>query len=413
VRLTAFILSLCLLLSYQPQAQAQLPTYKLQVDVVERLAKAINYRHRGGSTTVGFRGTALQPGARGEAKVESKQGYMEVEVEFDDMIPASRYGREYLTYVMWAITPQGRPANLGEVILNGTKSKLNVTTELQAFGMIVSAEPYFAVNQPSDRVVLENYVRPDTVGKVEEIVARYELLEQGQFAFDKMPAELKPELVDTTLPLDLQQARNAARIAEWFGAKQYAPEVMQQTQDLVQQAEDYFVRHAGAKSMSMVAREAVQSAEDARLISIKRRLTSDLDHNRRALKDASRGRIELRSRLVEQLRRVFETRETPRGIVVSLPEGLFESRKATLTRDARERLSRVVGLILAHPGLRLDIEGGASLSRRRAAIVRDYLVQQGAPRNSVMTRDFNPDYSRSERVEVLVSGDLIDATRDN
>src|SRR5437870_4439245 len=179
------------------------PIFKLTVNVVERTTKAINYRHRGGATMVDFRGTPLLPNAKGEARVESKQGYIEIEVKFDDLQSATRFGPEYLTYVMWAITPEGRPTSLGEVILNGTKSKLNVTTELQAFGLIVTAEPYFAVSQPSDVVVMENFARKDTVGKVEEISARYELLRRGQYVVNAPPAELKPIALDKKTPLDL------------------------------------------------------------------------------------------------------------------------------------------------------------------------------------------------------------------
>ena len=125
------------------------------------------------ATTIDFRGTPLLPKARGEAKVESKQGYIEVEVEFDNLVPATKFGPEYLTYVMWAITPEGRATNLGEVLLNDTESKLNVTTELQTFGLVVTAEPYFAVSQPSDVVVMENVIRDDTRGNVEQIDAKY------------------------------------------------------------------------------------------------------------------------------------------------------------------------------------------------------------------------------------------------
>jgi hypothetical protein len=135
-----------------PQSPTQ-PIYKIHINVVERTMKAINYQHRNGSTTIDFQGTPLLPRARGEAKVESKQGYIEVEVEFDDLESASRFGPEFLTYVLWAVTPEGRATNMGEIILNGTKSKLDVTTELQAFGLMVTAEPYFAVSQPSDVVV--------------------------------------------------------------------------------------------------------------------------------------------------------------------------------------------------------------------------------------------------------------------
>src|SRR5689334_24565938 len=137
----------------QSERGGDAPIFKLTVNVVERTTQAINYRHRSGATKIDFRGTPLMPAARGEAKVESKQGYIEVEVEFDNLQSATRFGPEFLTYVLWAITPEGRATNMGEVILNGTKSKLDVTTELQAFGLVVTAEPYFALTQPSDAVV--------------------------------------------------------------------------------------------------------------------------------------------------------------------------------------------------------------------------------------------------------------------
>src|SRR4029434_8430861 len=208
----------------QAQRNGDNPLYRITVNVVERTTKAINYRHHSGSTTVDFRGTALLPQARGEAKVESKQGYIEIEVEFDDLQAATRFGPEYLTYVMWAITPEGRATNLGEVILNGTKSKLNVTSELQAFGLVVTAEPYFAVSQPSDLVVMENSVRPDTLGRVEEISTRYELVQKGEYVLNVQPADLRPMALDKKTPLDLSQARNALRIARWAHADVDAPD---------------------------------------------------------------------------------------------------------------------------------------------------------------------------------------------
>src|SRR5215468_5411126 len=226
------------------------PIFKLTVNVVERTTKAINYRHRGGATVIDFRGTALLPNARGEAKVESKQGYIEIEVEFDDLQSATRFGPEYLTYAMWAITPEGRATNLGEVILNGTKSKLNVTTELQAFGLIVTAEPYFAVSQPSDVVVMENIVRKDTVGKIEEISAKYELLQRGEYVLKAPPAELKPILLDSNTPLELYEARNAVRIARWVGADKDAADSFQKAAKALEQAEAYKTRKAGSKPIS-------------------------------------------------------------------------------------------------------------------------------------------------------------------
>jgi hypothetical protein len=271
VKIAFAVVAFCVCLSIAPGVTGQQSPYTLRVDVVERTAKAVNYLNRSGSTTIGFRGTPLQPGARGEAKVESKKGYTEIEVEFDNMIPPARYGREYLTYVMWAVTPQGRSKNLGELVLNGTKSKLDVTTELQSFGLIVTAEPYFAVTQPTDRVVLENYVRPDTRGAVEEISSRYELLDKNHLAYDRMPDDIKPTIIDTSLPLDLQEARHAVRIAQWAGADRYAPEIMSPTRDLLSQAEQYYVRKAGGKAISTASRLVVQNAEDARLVAMDRK----------------------------------------------------------------------------------------------------------------------------------------------
>ena len=181
------------------------PIYR--VTVTARTAKAISYQNRSGATKIDFRGTELLPNSRGEAKVESKQGYIEIEVEFDNLQPATKNGAEYLTYVLWAITPEGRTSNLGEILLNGTKSKLDVTTELQVFGLIVTAEPYFAVTQPSDLIVMENVVRTDTKGKIEEIDAKYELLQRGQYQRLANPLALKP---DQKLPLELYEARNAS-----------------------------------------------------------------------------------------------------------------------------------------------------------------------------------------------------------
>ncbi len=167
-------------------ASGSTPVYR--ISMVERTTKAVNYKNRGGATKVDFAGTPLLPGSHGEAKVESKQGYIEIEVEFRDLQPATAYGPEYLTYVMWAITPEGRATNLGEVLLNGTNSKLDVTTELQSFGLIVTAEPYFAVTQPSDVVVMENVIRPDTRGAIQEVDAKYELLKRGQYTLNVNPS---------------------------------------------------------------------------------------------------------------------------------------------------------------------------------------------------------------------------------
>jgi outer membrane protein OmpA-like peptidoglycan-associated protein len=261
-------------------AAGSMPIYR--ITVVERTTKAVNYNHRSGATKIDFQGTLLLPQARGEAKVESKQGYIEIEVEFDALKPATGYGAEYLTYVLWAITPEGRASNLGEVLLNGTKSKLNVTTELQSFGMIMTAEPYFAVTQPSDVVVMENVIRKDTTGTIEEVAAKYELLQRGQYVFNVNPAEIKPVRLDRNVPLELYEARNAVQIARWTGAQQYAPETYQKAVQGLQNGEGYLKRKAGRKPIVTVAREAVQMAEDARIITVKRMQEEQLANERQA-----------------------------------------------------------------------------------------------------------------------------------
>jgi outer membrane protein OmpA-like peptidoglycan-associated protein len=256
------------------------PIYR--VSVTERTAKAISYRHRSGATKIDFAGTALMPDAHGEAKVESKQGYIEIEVEFRKLPEATQFGAEYLTYVLWAITPEGRTSNLGEILRNGTSSKLDVTTELQAFGLIVTAEPYFAVSRPSDVVVMENVVRPDTVGKIELIDAKYELLERGQYQHLANVLELK---VDNREPLELFEARNAIHIARTSGADRFATETFQKAESNLKQAEDYRARKAGSKPVTMTARQAVQTAEDARAIAVKRQDEDLLASERTAAAD--------------------------------------------------------------------------------------------------------------------------------
>jgi hypothetical protein len=222
----------------QVQRDGDNPLYRVTINVVERDIKAVNYRVRGGPTKVDFKGTALLPDAKGDAYVESKKGFIDINAEFENFKPASIYGPEYLTYVLWAITPEGRATNMGEVIIGGgDEGKLHVTTELQSFGMIVTAEPYFAVTQPSDAVVLENVIRKDTEGNVQVIDAKFDLLKRGQYVINAIPADLKPYSVDSKTPLDLAQARNAVRIASWAGAEASAPDSWQKAKMLLNEAE--------------------------------------------------------------------------------------------------------------------------------------------------------------------------------
>jgi outer membrane protein OmpA-like peptidoglycan-associated protein len=249
-------------------AGGAMPIYR--ITVVERTTKAINYNHRSGSTKIDFRGTPLLPEARGEATVESKQGVIRIDARMEKLQPATKFGPEYLTYVMWAITPEGRATNVGEVLLNGDKTKLDATTELQSFGLIVTAEPYFAVTQPSDVVVMENFVRHDTVGTIEQVDAKFELLKRGQYTLNVNPAEIKPVRLNAKVPLELYEARNAVQIARWTGAERYAPETFQKAVQGLENGEGYLTGKAGKKPIGTVAREAVQMAEDARIITVKK-----------------------------------------------------------------------------------------------------------------------------------------------
>jgi outer membrane protein OmpA-like peptidoglycan-associated protein len=294
MKASGVFLTLCGLLAAQaPQAPnpvqqsvsrgndgAPMPIYR--VTVVARTTKAINYNHRSGATHIGFHGTALMPEARGEAKVESKQGVIKIDAQMQKLQPATRYGAEYLTYVMWAITPEGRATNVGEVLLNGDKTHLDATTELQSFGLIVTAEPYFAVTQPSDVVVMENFVTKETTGTIEEVDAKFELLQRGQYVLNVNPADIKALRLDRKVPLELYEARNAVQIARWTGAEKYAADTFLKAKQGLENAEGYLKGKSGKKPIGTVAREAAQMAEDARIITIKKIQAENLANERQA-----------------------------------------------------------------------------------------------------------------------------------
>ena len=463
-----------------------------RVTVVSRTTKAINYRHRSGSTNIDFRGTPLLPEAKGEASVNSKQGRIEINAKMEHLSPATQYGPEYLTYVLWAITPEGRPKNLGEVLLNGNNSKMEVTTDLQTFGLIVTAEPYFAVTQPSDVVVMENFIRNDTQGTIEEIDAKYELLQRGQYVLNVNPAELRPIPLDPKTPLELYEARNAVRIARWTGADRYAADTLQKAEVGLQNAEEELHGKIGKKTVAQNSRDAAQNAEDARLITIRKmeeeeaanakaaadrreseaneqaaaaerakneanrakaaaqaeteRARTDaeaaraaalaqeaaaraqLDQARMTAAQAEEEKRQLREQIRQQLNLILETRETARGLIVNMSDVLFDTGKYTLKPGAREKLAKIGGIILAHPGLRLAVEGhtdsvggdeyNQQLSEQRAATVRGYLVSQGVTPDSVTAVGFGKTRpvtdnttavgrQQNRRVELVVSGEAI------
>lgn len=479
------------------------PIYR--VTVVERTTKAINYQYRTGPTRIDFRGTVLMPAAKGEATVESRQGRTEIDVRFEKLAAPSRFGREYLTYVLWALTPDGRPHNLGEVVANSTDhARLRVTTDLQAFAMIVTTEPYSAVRQPGDVVVLENQVRPDTVGKIEEVNARYELLPRGQYSW-QMPSNLNTPAAEGPKVsmrkyeelLEIYQAQNAIGIARSANAQQYAPNTFAKAEQLLAEAQQ-LEQHKGETSrIVQAAREASQTAEDARIIADRRQHEEKLANaqaevsaaqqakaqaeaeaqrakiqaesaqaqadaeraaRQRAEADAAEARqraaqaqanaavrpappavvtppqqsmsapaanpqkIALRMQLLEQLNGIAATRDTPRGLVVTIPDAGFSG--PSLRGTTLDQLARIATVVAVHPGLRVEVEGhtdsaGAeSLSWKRAEAARQVLVERGLPANSVTarglgnTRPLTSNATESgrqenQRVEIVISGDSI------
>ncbi len=501
---------------------AEAPIFRMTV--VQRTTQAVNYRHRSGSTEVDLRGTELMPDARGKARVNSKQGRLEIDADMNRMLAPGTYGPEYLTYVLWAITPEGRATNLGEVLVNPDgKSKLDVTTDLQAFGLIVTAEPYFAVTQPSDVVVMQNIIRPDTKGQWETVDAKYELLKRGQYTLNQNAASLRPGQPYSKVPLELDEARNAVQIARWAAADRYAGDTFSKAQDQLNQAEAYLARKAGEKPVAMMARAAVETAEDARIISLRKQREEQLARERQAAadreaaakaqaeaearqradaeareraqaqlraqaeterlaaerakaealaaaqqaeqakaaadqaraaalaeqqrlaaeaqkaqvqaQDADRARQQaeadrdrMREQLMQQLNMVLETRESARGLIVNMSDVLFDFGKATLKPGTREKLAKISGILLAYPGLTLEVEGhtdsigsdeyNQKLSEARANAVRDYLIGEGIKPDSITARGLGKSQpvasnstpegrQQNRRVEMVVSGDII------
>ena len=267
------------------------PVYR--INVVARSVQAVNYRHRNGSTKIDFRGTTLMPDASGEAKVDSKAGRLEVDAGFKNVRNANSYGPEYLTYVLWAVTPEGRPVNLGEVVPNDKHEvKIHVTASLQAFGMIVTAEPYFAVTRPSNLTVLENEIRKDTKGWEESVSARYDATEKGEYTVDlssdQLPASKLEARHGKKPPLTLLEARNAVAIAQATGAQQYAPDALARAQDFLNRGEDYLRRKQSSSAIGTVSRGATQAAEDARILTIRRKADERAALDRQAEEERTR-----------------------------------------------------------------------------------------------------------------------------
>jgi len=460
-----------------------IPLYKIQV--VGRDIPAINYWHRSGSTKIGFAGTSLLPQGRGEAAVTSK-GQTLIDAKFEGFVPANSFGPEYLTYVLWAITPQGRPVNLGEVMPGGGKVDMKVTTNLQQFALIITAEPYFAVTTPSDLVVLQNTVNKNkTTGIIDTVNVHFNLLPRGAYVQTAgQHAVLNPVKPSDKSPLQLYEAINAVQIAEATGAAKYTPDILTKAKQELQNAMDLDNKKSQRKVMITYARGAVQDAEDARVSTLRKiveekqreqqtamqqaqaaaqqaqtaaqqaQIEAQQQALQRAQADAQAAQAEaaaanaraaqaaaehsaqqatnqteeMRERLRSQLGQVLQTQETARGLIVNMSDVLFDTGKYTLKPEAREKLAKVSGILLAYPNLKVQVEGytdnvggdqyNLTLSQQRGDGVRAYLVSQGVSPDNVTSTGYgmsNPiadnstaaGRAQNRRVQMVVSGSAI------
>jgi outer membrane protein OmpA-like peptidoglycan-associated protein len=483
------------------------------VESVSRTTKAVNYRRAGGSTRMEFRGTELMPQASGEARVESKSNRIEIDARFESLEDATKFGLEYLTYVLWAVSPQGRAINLGELPVKNGASHLKAVTDMQTFAMVVTAEPYFAVTQPGNVVVLENAVGSEMLGRVENIDAQFELLARGVYSSSNTKIENAIFGVDRKASRELFEARNALRIARIALAEKYAPSSLAKAEQQLRDAEDAYRAKRDKKTVESLARDAVETAEEARVMAVKHKAEEDAqakaaaekraaeereakaradaeaearrrqeadqarlqaeaakaeaermkqeaeqaaenagrqkeaaeqaraaalaqqqaaeaeaEKARQAAAQAEAEKADLRARLLAQLNSIMQTRDTARGLIVNMSDVLFDTASYTLKPGAREMLAKISGILLAHSGLNLQIEGHTDsvggdefnqrLSERRAEAVRDFLSDQGVPAGSVTARGFGKTQpvatndtpegrQRNRRVEIVVSGDLI------
>ncbi|HUE55911.1 MAG TPA: OmpA family protein [Candidatus Udaeobacter sp.] len=504
---------------------------------VSRTTKAVNYRRAGGSTRIDFQGTELMSQANGEARVQNKGSRTEIDAKFLGLDEATKFGLEYLTYVLWAVSPGGRAVNLGEVVLKNGAGEVKAISDMQTFGMIVTAEPYFAVTQPGNTVVLENVFGPSIVGKVENIDASYELLGRGIYSSSNTKIENAIFGIDRKTPLELFEARNSVRIAHIALADKYAASSLAKAEQQLRNAEEVYARKSDKKSVIAAAREAVETAEEARVMAVKQKAEEDAqakiaadkkaaelreaqaradaaaeikrrqdadqarfeaeaaktdaermkqeaekaaaeaarqkqeaeqaraaalqqqqvaeaeaeqaardraaaqaqqhaaeaetEKARRAAAEAEAEKAQLRSQLLAQLNSILQTRDSARGLIVNMSDVLFDTGSYTLKPGAREKLAKISGIVLAHPGLSLQIEGhtdsvgtdefNQQLSERRADSVRDFLAEQGVPASSITARGFGKTQpvaanetaegrQRNRRVELVVNGEAIGNT---
>lgn len=509
---TFVIASAASFVAAQSNAVPQTPAVSAPTTIA-RTIKAVNYRRASGSTKVNFSGTELLQGGAGEAKVENKNGRMEIEVKFTGLEDATKFGLEYLTYVFWAVSPQGRAENLGEAVMKDGTAHLKAVTDMQTFGMIVTAEPYYAVSQPGNMVVLEAVPVTGGTGRVENVDGTYELIGRGVYSSSNTRIEGAIFGIDPHTPRELFEARNSVRIARNAGADKYAAATLAKAEQQLAAAEDTYRSKRDKKTVESAARDVAETAEEARVMAVKQKAEeeaqariaaekkaaedreakaradaeaetkrrqeaeqarqeaeaaraqaekakaeaeqmkqqaeqaaqeaakaqqaaleqkrlaeAETEKARQAAAKAESEKAQLRAQLLEQLNSILQTRDSARGLIVNMSDVLFDTGSYTLKPGAREKLAKVSGIVLAHPGLTLQIEGHTDsvgsdefnqvLSERRSDTVRDFLAEEGVPVSTMSAKGFGKSQpiatndtpegrQRNRRVEIVVSGDAI------
>jgi outer membrane protein OmpA-like peptidoglycan-associated protein len=456
------------------QGKSQVP----DSSVVRKSIKAVGYEIGGGSSKVVFVGAPAASNASGEAKVEAKKGGTSIEVRVRGMPQPTTLGAEFLTYVLWSVTPDGSTTNLGEIPIdkNG-EGKLNTSAQSQTFAMGVSAEPYSVVALPSEIVVLVNDTTKKTKGKIYPENS-YKLMKRSEYEKLGNPLALTPDLKN--VPLDMYEARNAVDIAKSQGGEKYAPEIFSKAASSLQAAENSLASKADKSKIVTNARQTMQFAEDARALSSERQEAERIQKEKDAAAATAKAKAEeqaateakrqaeltkaeadkaqaeaeakqaaekakaeaareeavraqaataaLRAQLLKQLNEVLQTTDTPRGLVVNMADVLFETGKYALSQDAQLKLAKLSGIIQAHPGLNLAIEGhtdttgtpdfNMKLSQQRADSVRDFLSKQGLSPDTITAIGMGQDRPVADnstaagrklnrRVEIIVSGEMI------
>jgi TolA protein len=453
-------------------------------DQFDKPVKAIGYRVGGGATRIALVATGAVPEAHGEAKVEAKTGATSIEADVRGLTPPTRFGAEFLTYVLWAVSPEGSTYNLGEIRINNAgEGKLKTSTQLQAFSLFVAAEPYFSVRQPSEVLVLENEIAKNTKGEV-FLVHEYKLMARAQYEQLGNPLALSLDLKH--VPLEMYEARNAAEIARSRGADRYAADIFAKVDESLKKAEDALARKAGNQEIVSAARQAVQFAEDARALAAQRQEEERIAQEREAAAAQAKAEAEAKAaaeaaeakrKADEEAQRQAELAAAREAKIKAEAElaavkakmeaeaqaaqakaeadalaqakadaealaaktkaeadereakALAEAEQARKTAEAlRGQLLEQFNIVLAHPGLNLDIEGhtdstgsdelNQKLSDQRADSVRKYLIAQGLPETSLIAVGFGKSMpvadnataagrQQNRRVEIIVSGEVI------